>query len=723
MNLKSIRIKHNIKLQLFLISAGLLFIYKMFFYSDTSFLLKLLNEIIVFSTVLFMVLYANDLFNEKKFTPLSLVMNLGILCAVIFLAVLFSDSLLPVLFGKISDTLKNPDFFFKIISFLYVLFFAAVVSQLFLIFKELHFLKQKKSSSIYFTTMVWFFLLASITSIMDFFPELSYIKNTFFIISIILIIFNSIKISWIAFITKKEKLSLLLLSVIICVLFFVNLFGSSHENSHYQIFSGFSSSLGEFYLIIMIYGAAYFMVLFFTTLFHIPTAEAYDRKAQEVSSLQYFSKLITQVLDFNELTETITEIALKVSNADAAWIVWKYERVLKPIAHKNIGYLDAELINDFIFRNKSFIESHSSFIQSLEKFEKRSQLNELYSTVLVAPIETHNEIRGYLAVTKKSDFIFDDEDKSAIDTFSDYASIAIENSRLLEESIEKERLEKELDVAREIQRKILPSKDPVYEKLSVSSVFIPAFEVGGDYYDFFEIDEDPDKVGASKFGFVIADVSGKGISAAFIMAEVKGIFESLSKTIESPKEILTKANQILKRSLDRKNFVSAAYGLIDFKREVISIARAGHCPLLLVREGKVVNIRPQGIGLGLNYGDQFNLTLEEIELDLRDNDMIVLYTDGITEAKNLDMEDFGETKFETILLDNSEKSADEISNEVIKEISQFSKHNTQHDDITLVILKWKPRQSAEGGRDRQNLKIHGEKEWQNSTPQLKTRVI
>jgi serine phosphatase RsbU (regulator of sigma subunit) len=196
------------------------------------------------------------------------------------------------------------------------------------------------------------------------------------------------------------------------------------------------------------------------------------------------------------------------------------------------------------------------------------------------------------------------------------------------------------------------------------------------------------------------------------MAEVKGIFESLSTTIESPREILIKANQILKRSLDRKNFVSAAYGLIDFKREVISIARAGHCPLLLLRDGKVKNIRPQGIGLGLIFGDQFEQFLEEIELNLHDNDMIVLYTDGITEAKNINMEDFGETNFEKILLNNSEKSADEISNEVIKEISQFSKHNTQHDDITLVILKWK-----------QNLKIDGDKEWQNSTPQLKTKVM
>lgn len=692
MNLKTFKIEHNIKLQLFLLLAAVLFFYKMFFYSNDSFSLYALNEVIAFFTFLFLALYSNDVFRGKKFKPMSLVMNLGILNAIIFLAVTFSDSLLSLIFGRISDSLKNPGVIFSIVSFLYVIIFAAIVVQIFLIIKEFYFIRQKRSGSVYFNTMVVFFVLASLTTVLNYFTDLSYVKNTFFIISIILIIINSIKISWIAFITKKEKLSLLLLSVIICALFIVNLVGSSEQNSHYQVFSGFSTVLGEFYKIIMIYGAIYFAVLFFTTLFHIPTADAFDRKAQEVSSLQYFSKLITQVLDFDDLSETITDIGRKVSNSDSAWIIWKQEKVLKPIAHKNIGYLDAELISDYLFRERNFSES-SSFIENLLRFEKRSQLNEPYSTVIAAPLKTHDEIRGYLIATKKGDFIFDDEDKSAIDTFSDYASVAFENSRLLEESIEKERLEKELDVAREIQKKILPAKDPVYEKLSISSVFIPAFEVGGDYYDFFEIEE-------NKFGFIIADVSGKGISAAFIMAEVKGIFESLSKTIESPKEILINANQILERSLDRKNFVSAAYGVFDFEKETLTVARAGHCPVLLVRNGKVDNIRPMGIGLGLNYGLQFRASLEETEIDLRENDMIVLYTDGITESKNLEMEDFGEKNFEKILLNNSDRSVDEISNEVIKEITLFSKQGTQHDDITLIILKWKSRENW----DRQKLK-------------------
>jgi phosphoserine phosphatase RsbU/P len=114
----------------------------------------------------------------------------------------------------------------------------------------------------------------------------------------------------------------------------------------------------------------------------------------------------------------------------------------------------------------------------------------------------------------------------------------------------------------------------------------------------------------------------------------------------------------------------------------------------------------------LDFGTQFGSSLEETEINLKENDLIVLYTDGITESKNLELEDFGEEKFEEVLLNHSGKNVDEISNEVIKEITLFSKQGTQHDDITLVILKWK-----------HNFKKVGEKEWLNSAPQSKTRVV
>jgi serine phosphatase RsbU (regulator of sigma subunit) len=265
-------------------------------------------------------------------------------------------------------------------------------------------------------------------------------------------------------------------------------------------------------------------------------------------------------------------------------------------------------------------------------------------------------------------------------------------------------MEKELDLAREIQRKILPAENPKYDKLDISTVFIPAFEVGGDYYDFFEIDK-------NNLGFIIADVSGKGISAAFIMAQIKGIFESLSKEIDKPKNILIKANRILKRTLDRKTFISAAFGVIDFENEVLHLARAGHCPILILRNGAAESLRPSGIGLGLNFDHQFEDNLEEIQIKLKQDDVLVLYTDGITEAKNNLLEDFGDIKFEKILIDSHNKTVDEITEKVIREVTLFSKDTSQHDDITLVVFKWK-----------QKINLDGEKEWQSLTPQLQTKA-
>jgi len=494
-------------------------------------------------------------------------------------------------------------------------------------------------------------------------------------------IFNSIRISWIAFLTKKEKLYLLLLSFFITSLFILNISNSSGENIYSQIIMGFSPSLKQFNKIIMIYGSIYFLFLFFTTLFHLPTAEAYDRKAQEVTSLQYFSKLITEVLDFNDLAETVTDIAQRLSDSKASWIIWRNGSKHNSVAAKNIGFVESDKISNKILERINIEDLTSTKTLNLREKIIEGDPDNSYTMVSVSPIKTKGVTHGILVAAKASGQTFTLEDLSAIETFSDYASVAIENSRLLEESIEKERLEKELDVAREIQRKILPLKAPAVPNLQIASVFIPAFEVGGDYYDFFKISE-------SKLGFVIADVSGKGISAAFIMAEIKGIFESLSKTMETPKEILIKANEILWHTLDSKTFVSAAYGYFDLNEKKLTFARAGHCPLYLLRNDQSQVVKPSGLGLGLSEKNYFIENLEEYSIDLQNNDTIVLYTDGVTEAKNDLLEDFGDKQFLKILQSNVSLNAEELSNKIIHEISVFSSGHEQYDDITLVIFKW-----------------------------------
>ncbi len=694
----------SLKFQAFVAAALLLFFFKLFFAPANSIYLKFINEILVIATSVSFIVYLIELMRSKTINPLAIVMNVGILNAFIFFLLTFSDSILGGLFDNLKETITRPGMAYSIISFLFIFIIFVSVSYIFLTFKELFFLKQNKNVSTFFNTMLIFFFLTSISTALDGMKELSFIKNTFLIVSIVLIFINSIKISWIAFIIKKEKIYLLFLSIVISVLFLMNLIKSSGENTNDQILTAFSPALSQFIYIIFLYGVIYFGILFFTALFHLPTAEAFDRKAQEVSSLQYFSKLVNQVLDFKELAETVTDIAVKVCNADAAWIFWREKNETNIIASKFIGYVDADLITKNILEKNNLNSLTSAKIIKLDKINTINNLSENYTQAAVSLIKSHNELRGYLFVVKKNSKVFDDEDRQAINTFSDYAAVAIENSRLLEESIDKERLEKELDLARELQRKILPFTNPKYEKLEISSVFIPAFEVGGDYYDFFEINK-------NNLGFIIADVSGKGISAAFIMAQIKGIFESLSSEFKTPKNILIKANQILKRTLDRKTFISAAYGVIDFENEVLHLARAGHCPILILRDGAAKNIRPSGIGLGLIFENKFEDTLEEIEIKLKDDDVIVLYTDGITEAKNGAMEDFGDKYFQKILLENYKSNVDEITNKVISEVTLFSQDTSQHDDITLVIFKWK-----------QKIKLDGEKEWQNLTPQFQTKA-
>ena len=396
--------------------------------------------------------------------------------------------------------------------------------------------------------------------------------------------------------------------------------------------------------------------------------------------MMVLSKLITQVFDFKELADTITKTTTNVCYADSSWLMIEKEE-LELSSVNNIGYVDANKITNAI------LDCEKNGINELKIYQSQETLVGIreqlagFKAVVAAPLKVHDSINGYLFVGRRHDYYFDEDDQNAISTFADYAALALENAKLIEESLEKERLEKEFDVAREIQYKILPRETPRINNLEISALFIPAFEVGGDYYDFFKLDDD-------KFGFVIADVSGKGISAAFIMAEVKGIFESLSKLVSNPKELLIRADNVLKSSLEKKTFVTATYGIINTKSGILNFARAGHTPLHLLRNGKSERMTPTGLGLGIDYIGKFDENLKEMEISLNNNDILILYTDGINEAKNENFEDFGYDRLDNIVRENADKPLDEIANSIMQEITVFSKNISQHDDITLVLLKW-----------------------------------
>lgn len=684
-------IARNTKVKAFFSLFVLLLFFRLLFLSVNTVYTTVLSEALVLILLIIIGFYLIKFVEGKRTNPLSLIMNVAVLNAVIFFLLAFSSNLISFFNFDIKEFVANPQIFLFLFSFIVLVSIAVICVYTFLVFRCLYYLGEKGRTGIYFNIMLLLFVLASLSNSVDQFYPIDFVKNAFLVNSIVLIVVNSIRISWIAFLSKKEKKQLLFVSVVLIILFSLNIHNFEDKNSFIIFLKGYSPAVYQFLSLMMIYGCIYFGVLFFTTLFHLPTAEAFDRKVTEVSSLQNFSALISQVFDLNELADTVTDVTLRVSNADSAWIIWLEKGDVKPVSTKNISLTDSSLISGIIISQNSLSAIKSTTVLNLSKNIKAGELSEKYFNIIVSPLKSHSRTKGFLVAARKNNFSFDEEDRMAVNTFSEYASVAIENSKLVEESIEKERLERELEVAREMQQKILPQATPQIGNIQISTVFIPAFEVGGDYYDFFEIKGD-------KLGFTIADVSGKGISAAFIMAEIKGIFESLSRLLNNPKEILIEANQILKKSLNRKSFVSAIYGIVDPETERLNISRAGHTPIILVRDDKIEYFKPSGIGLGLDFSKNFGTTLEELEFKLKEGDTIILYTDGITEAKNREMEDFGTSRLEKVIFENRNNKIDEISKNIISEVTMFSQNNRQHDDITLVILRWKEKKILDGDK-------------------------
>lgn len=670
----------KVRVQIFLIVLAVLLSIKLFFVTSGTLSLTILNEVLVLFIFYSVIANLFNVIGEKTHSPISLVSSLIILLLVNLVFFNITELILDVFKLNGDKIWEESPTLLKIVPFVFNVLLIFSMSYIFIVYRMLFFLQQKKNLNIYFNALILFFILSAGTAFIDSNSDYEFIKITFTVNAIILIVINSVRISWIAFLTKKQKKQLIWLSV--SLVFILSLvFAYTTSNDFFtRIVKTFAPSISQFFFLLNLYGIIYFSVLFFTTLFHIPTAEAYDRKSTEVSTLQYFSKMINQVLDSNELADTVAELAIKVCNADAAWIVHSKRISDPPLSIKNIPL---ELVTSI---SERYLSNDSEY-SNIKAIDLKGIVNienplEVFKYAAIAPLKSHHGITGYIVLVRKSEIPFDTEEKNTLQTFSDYTSIAFENSRLLEESIEKERLEKELDVAREMQMKLMPRTLPKNEYLDIASIFIPAFEVGGDYYDFFKLKE-------NKIGFVIADVSGKGISAAFIMAEIRGVFESLVDLLMSPKEILTKTNMILKRSLDSKSFVTATFGVFDFNKNKVFLSRAGHCPLILIRNGVAVEYRFGGIGLGLNYTELFGNIIEEVTIDLIKDDLLIFYTDGITEAKNENLEDFGIDSLKKIILEEVNSDVEGIANKIVKEVTIYSQNSPQHDDITLVVFKWK----------------------------------
>jgi serine phosphatase RsbU (regulator of sigma subunit) len=301
----------------------------------------------------------------------------------------------------------------------------------------------------------------------------------------------------------------------------------------------------------------------------------------------------------------------------------------------------------------------------------------------VVPLTADGRAVGALVVDTRQPRLPDEGEVRFLRLIANQAAIAIEQARLHQEEVERQRLEKELAVGQQIQLSLLPKACPVVPGWEFAAFYQAARLVGGDFYDFFELPGEPNRL-----GMVIADVSDKGVPAALFMALSRTVIRNTALGGRSPSATLIRANELILNDSWAEMFLSAFYATLDTRSGRLVYANAGHNrPLWLrVATGECQQLAARGIILGMLE----EIELEERQVELAPGDLVVFYTDGVTEAMDADEQMFGEARLQKVLAANARAGAQQVLQTVVEAIRAFTGDTPQSDDLTLFVVKCCP---------------------------------
>jgi sigma-B regulation protein RsbU (phosphoserine phosphatase) len=263
-----------------------------------------------------------------------------------------------------------------------------------------------------------------------------------------------------------------------------------------------------------------------------------------------------------------------------------------------------------------------------------------------------------------------------------FVGFVVLNFLLALELAEKLLTKDELEIARSIQFSLYPAVTPEIEHLDVACYFQPANVVGGDYFDY-ALDEN------RRFTVILGDVSGKGMPAALYAMKLQALFEILVRGALGPKQMLTQMNDVISARIERKYFITAVVGVLDFHRSRLLLSRAGHNHPLHYAAATTATrwLRPNGIGIGMGRGTSFDDLLEEVDVSLAPGDVLLFYTDGVSEAMNAANETFGYDRLERVLRETAHLPASEIKQHLLRSVERFRQGTPFADDATFVVTK------------------------------------
>jgi phosphoserine phosphatase RsbU/P len=305
------------------------------------------------------------------------------------------------------------------------------------------------------------------------------------------------------------------------------------------------------------------------------------------------------------------------------------------------------------------------------------------ASVMAASLSYGKQDLGVLAVANgPMGAPFSQGDFVVFKSIAEQSAFALYNAIIYSMANEKKRLDHDLEIARDIQRILLPAEAPAINGFQISGINVPARQVSGDYFDYIHVDED-------RLGVAIADVSGKGVPASLIMAICRSVLRAEAAGNPSPADVLRKVNRQLYPDIKEDMFISMAYLILDHERDGVTLARGGHdAPLLYKRQlQSVTPVKSPGMVLGIDSGNVFDRLTVDFGVPLERDDCLVLYTDGVTEALNTEGDEFGLERTIESVRASATDGAQAIVKRVIDDVRNFTGSNPQNDDITLIAIR------------------------------------
>ncbi|MEO8438918.1 MAG: GAF domain-containing SpoIIE family protein phosphatase [Spartobacteria bacterium] len=305
------------------------------------------------------------------------------------------------------------------------------------------------------------------------------------------------------------------------------------------------------------------------------------------------------------------------------------------------------------------------------------------TSVMVTPLLYGRQKMGVLAVANgPMSEPFSASDFVVFKSIAEQSAFALYNAIIYSEANEKKRLDHDLQIARDIQRILLPSKPPAIDGFDIAGINIPARQVSGDYFDYIRVDDD-------RLGVVIADVSGKGVPASLIMAICRSVLRAEARLGQSPAAVLRKVNRQLYPDIKEDMFISMAYLILDHKNNQVTLSRGGHDAPLLYRAatGEVEVLKPPGMALGIDSGEVFDRITGDLSVPLERDDCLVLYTDGVTEMLDSNGDEFGPERMVQSIQASVKEGAQGVIARLTDDVRNFAAGHPQNDDITLIVVR------------------------------------